>query len=150
MKRVLIIIAAVTTLFTPVWAIDDQGPLPTPELQARYERLTNELRCLVCQNQTVADSNADLARDLRDQTREMLVDGATDDQIVAFMTDRYGDFVLYRPPFTARTMLLWAAPALFLIIGLFAVGSVIRRRSLASDIPDLGEEASPDPEARDS
>jgi len=150
MKRILIIIAAVTTLFTPVWAIDDQGPLPDPQLQARYERLTNELRCLVCQNQTVADSNADLARDLRDQTREMLIGGSTDEQIVAFMTDRYGDFVLYRPPLTARTILLWTAPALFLIIGLLAVGSVIRRRSMASDIPDLGEEASPDPETRDS
>ncbi|MGB5211760.1 MAG: cytochrome c-type biogenesis protein [Gammaproteobacteria bacterium] len=150
MKHLLIMTIAMVLTSGSLWAIDDQGPLPNPELQARYERLTNELRCLVCQNQTVADSNADLARDLRDQTREMLLDGASDEQIVTFMTERYGDFVLYRPPLTARTVLLWAAPALFLIIGLLTVGNVIRRRSLATDIPEHGEEAGPDPEARDS
>ncbi|MGB5589127.1 MAG: cytochrome c-type biogenesis protein, partial [Gammaproteobacteria bacterium] len=136
MKHLLIMTIAMVLTSGSLWAIDDQGPLPNPELQARYERLTNELRCLVCQNQTVADSNADLARDLRDQTREMLLDGASDEQIVTFMTERYGDFVLYRPPLTARTVLLWAAPALFLIIGLLTVGNVIRRRSLATDIPE--------------
>jgi len=127
-------------LAAPVLAIDSEGPLPTPELQARYERLTNELRCLVCQNQTVADSNADLAKDLRDRTRAMLVAGATDEQIIAFMTDRYGDFVLYRPPVTPRTWLLWAAPALLLIVGSFSAFLVIRRRSQATDLPEEGED----------
>lgn len=124
-------------------SIDSEGPLPTPELQARFEQLTNELRCLVCQNQTVADSNADLARDLRERTREMLLSGATDKQIVAFMTERYGDFVLYRPPVSPKTWLLWAAPALLLIIGSFTAFLVIRRRSLTTDLPEEGEDPFP-------
>jgi cytochrome c-type biogenesis protein CcmH len=123
-----------------VFGIDSEGPLPTPELQARYEKLTNELRCLVCQNQTVADSNADLAKDLRDRTREMLMSGATDKQIVAFMTDRYGDFVLYRPPVTPRTWLLWAAPVLLLVVGSLSAFLVIRKRSMATDLPEEGED----------
>ncbi|MGD8978194.1 MAG: cytochrome c-type biogenesis protein CcmH [Gammaproteobacteria bacterium] len=150
MSRLTIIAAAMLLGWSPVLAIDSQGPLPDPEMQARYERLTNELRCLVCQNQTVADSNADLARDLRDETREMLLEGASDEQIVAFMTERYGDFVLYRPPLSSRTLVLWAAPALLLLIGLIIVGRIIRRRSLAGDIPEDGEEAFPEPEPRDN
>ncbi len=121
-------------------AIDSEGPLPDPALQARYEQLTNELRCLVCQNQTVADSNADLAKDLRDRTREMLLSGASDDEIVAFMTERYGDFVLYRPPVSERTLLLWAAPVILLLIGSLSIFLVIRRRSLAADLPEEGED----------
>ncbi len=145
MSRIAFIAAGLLLAWSPVLAIDSQGPLPDPALQARYEALTNELRCVVCQNQTVADSNADLARDLRDQTREMLIEGASDEQIIAFMTDRYGEFVLYRPPLTSRTVLLWAAPALLLLIGLITVGRIIRRRSLAGDIPEHGEEAFPEP-----
>jgi cytochrome c-type biogenesis protein CcmH len=122
------------------FAIDSEGPLPDPALQARYEQLTNELRCLVCQNQTVADSNADLAKDLRDRTREMLLAGASDDEIVEFMTERYGDFVLYRPPVSQRTLLLWAAPVLLLVIGTLSIFLVIRRRSLAADLPEEGED----------
>lgn len=121
-------------------AIDEEGPLEDPELQARYERFTNELRCLVCQNQTVADSNADLAADLRNQTRQMLLDGATDEQIVAYMTDRYGDFVLYRPPLTPKTWLLWGAPGILLLGGVLGAALVIRRRSRAEDLPAEGEE----------
>lgn len=150
MKRLTLLSVVLLMAWSPARAIDSQGPLPDPELQARYEQLTNELRCLVCQNQTVADSNADLARDLRDQTREMLLEGASDEQIVAFMTDRYGDFVLYRPPLSSRTLLLWAAPALLLLIGLITVGRIVRRRSLSGDIPEHGEDAFPDPEPRDS
>lgn len=122
------------------FAIDSEGPLPDPAMQARYERLTNELRCLVCQNQTVADSNADLAKDLRDRTREMLLSGASDDEIVAFMTERYGDFVLYRPPVSERTLLLWGAPVILLLIGSLSIFLVIRRRSLAADLPEEGED----------
>lgn len=150
MSRFPLLIAALFLMCSAAWAIDSEGPLPNPEMQARYERLTNELRCLVCQNQTVADSNADLARDLRDQTRAMLLDGASDEQIVAFMTERYGDFVLYRPPLSSRTALLWAAPAVLLLIGAIALGRIIRRRGLAADIPVQGEEALPEPEPRDT
>lgn len=150
MSRFPLVIATLFLICSAAWAIDSEGPLPNPEMQARYERLTNELRCLVCQNQTVADSNADLARDLRDQTRAMLLDGASDKQIVAFMTERYGDFVLYRPPLSSRTALLWAAPAVLLLIGAIALGRIIRRRGLAADIPVQGEEALPEPEPRDT
>ena len=122
------------------FAIDSDGPLPTPELQARYDRLTNELRCVVCQNQTVADSNADLAKDLRERTREMLLAGASDPEILEFMTDRYGDFVLYRPPVAGRTVLLWAAPVLLLLIGSASAFLVIRGRSQAGGLPEEGED----------
>ena len=144
MKR-LITLAFMLLAANGVGAIDSEGPLADPEQQARYERLTNELRCLVCQNQTVADSNADLAKDLRDQTRRMIEAGSTDEQILAFMTERYGDFVLYRPPVHGRTALLWAAPFLLLVAGALSAGLVIRRRSRDIDIPEQGEEALPEP-----
>ncbi len=140
MNRLIAGLAIGMLLSGAALAIDSEGPLPTPELQARYDKLTNELRCLVCQNQTVADSNADLAKDLRDRTREMLISGASDDQILAFMTERYGDFVLYRPPVERRTLLLWAAPALLLVVGSLSAFLVIRRRSLATDLPEEGED----------
>lgn len=100
-----------------------------PVLEARVVKLTAELRCLVCQNQTVADSTSGLADDLRNQVRDMLKKGHTDAEVLAFMTDRYGDFVLYRPPFKATTALLWAAPALLLVGGVAALLLVLRRRS---------------------
>jgi len=146
MSRLIVTFLVGLSLSGQLLAIDSEGPLPTPELQARYERLTNELRCLVCQNQTVADSNADLAKDLRDRTREMLIAGATDEQILAFMTERYGDFVLYRPPVTERTLLLWAAPALLLIIGSLSAFLVIRRRSQSAELPEEGEDPFPSTE----
>lgn len=100
-----------------------------PVLEARMLKITAELRCLVCQNQTVADSHADLALDLRRQVREMLAKGASDDEIVAYMTARYGDFVLYRPPVKPTTVLLWVGPAVLMVGGLIALVLVLRRRS---------------------
>ena len=140
MMRRIAALALALLLSVTALAIDSEGPMPNPELQARYDRLTNELRCLVCQNQTVADSNADLAKDLRDRTREMLLAGASDDQIIEFMTERYGDFVLYRPPVSNKTLLLWAAPVLLLIVGSLSAFLVIRRRSLVADLPEEGED----------
>jgi cytochrome c-type biogenesis protein CcmH len=106
--------------------------------------LVLELRCLVCQNQTIADSHADLAQDLRRQVREMLVRGDSDQQILDYMTARYGDFVLYRPPVKSTTALLWYGPAVLLVGGLAALVVVLRRRSRMSpdrfdpddDLPD--------------
>ena len=89
----------------------------SPELELRYQSLTEELRCLVCQNQNIADSHAELAQDLRRKVYEMLSSGQTNAQIIDYMTERYGDFVLYRPPFNARTILLWFTPVLALLIG---------------------------------
>jgi len=99
-----------------------------PEQEATYKLLTKELRCLVCQNQTIADSNADLAKDLRRQVYEMLQQGKSKDQIVEFMTHRYGDFVLYNPPFKAKTGLLWIGPFAFLLIGLIMLIWISRGR----------------------
>jgi cytochrome c-type biogenesis protein CcmH len=100
-----------------------------PELEARMLRITTELRCLVCQNQTIADSHADLAVDLRQQVREMLQKGQDDQQILDYMTARYGDFVLYRPPFKGTTMLLWVGPGVMLVAGLVMLVLILRRRS---------------------
>ena len=104
-----------------------------PALEARMLEITGELRCLVCQNQTIADSHADLAVDLRQQVREMLAKGMTPAQIRTYMTDRYGDFVLYRPPLKASTAVLWLGPAVLLAIALLALVVVIRRRARLSD-----------------
>jgi cytochrome c-type biogenesis protein CcmH len=98
-------------------------------LEERYHKLVTELRCLVCQNQTIADSNADLAKDLRREVRDMLVGGKTDEQIKEFMLARYGDFVLYRPPVKTTTVPLWIGPFVLLAIGLVVVAVMVRRRS---------------------
>lgn len=100
-----------------------------PVLEARVLRITAELRCLVCQNQTIADSHSGLAEDLRREVREQLQRGASDEQVIQFMTDRYGDFVRYRPPFNASTALLWIGPAALLLAGLSALAFVLWRRT---------------------
>jgi cytochrome c-type biogenesis protein CcmH len=121
-------------------AIDTERAFDDPVLQARYEDITRELRCLVCQNETIADSNATLAGDLRREVREMIADGKTDDQIRDFMIARYGDFVLYRPRMTRVNFLLWAAPVLLLLVGAFAVARVVRRRAAEADLESEGPE----------
>lgn len=99
-----------------------------PEQEQVYQTLINQLRCLVCQNQTIADSNADLAKDLRRQVYEMLQQGQTEAQIVDFMLQRYGDFVLYKPLVNLKTGLLWFGPVLFMLIGLISVWLFARRK----------------------
>jgi len=107
--------------------------------QARFEALTRELRCLVCQNQSLADSDAALAHDLRDEVFEMMRAGRSDEEIKRFLIDRYGDFVLYRPPVKGNTILLWLAPALLLLAGAAAVGySVSRRGRLLQEEDEAG------------
>ena len=122
-------------------AIDAEKAFDDPALQERYENINRELRCLVCQNQTIADSNATLAQDLRHEVRKMIAAGKTDDEIRTFMIERYGDFVLYRPRMTAGNFLLWAAPVLLLAFGTFAVVRVVRQRSAESDSDPAGPEA---------
>jgi cytochrome c-type biogenesis protein CcmH len=100
-----------------------------PVLEAQVIEVTSELRCLVCQNQTIADSHADLAVDLRNQIREMLRQGQSRQQIIDYMTARYGDFVLYRPPLKESTALLWFGPAALLAGGLALLVVVLRRRA---------------------
>jgi cytochrome c-type biogenesis protein CcmH len=99
-----------------------------PELEKRVNKITAELRCLVCQNQTIADSHAGLAIDLKNQVRDMVRSGQTQDQIVDYMVQRYGDFVLYRPPVKKTTYLLWAGPFLLLAIGLTVLVVTLRKR----------------------
>ncbi|MBK8816365.1 MAG: cytochrome c-type biogenesis protein CcmH [Methylococcaceae bacterium] len=114
-----------------VYAVDTHQ-LPNPEQQKTYESIISELRCLVCQNQTIADSNAELAADLRRQVYDMLMQGKSKDEIHQFMTERYGDFVLYNPPFKAKTGFLWLGPVLFLVIGLIMIIWFIRRKKQAT------------------
>lgn len=110
-------------------AVEARPASDDPVLEARVQAITSELRCLVCQNQTIADSNAGLAFDLRNQVREMLAQGRTNAEIIEFMTQRYGDFVLYRPPVKASTWLLWFGPFLMAISGIVILLVVLRRRS---------------------
>jgi cytochrome c-type biogenesis protein CcmH len=102
-----------------------------PMTEARLKVLAEELRCLVCQNQTIADSNAPLAQDLRGQIRGQIAQGRSDDQIRAYMVERYGDFVLYRPPFKATTALLWVGPFALVAVGAAIFFVVVRRRKPA-------------------
>lgn len=102
-----------------------------PENARRYQALISELRCLVCQNQNLADSNAPLAADLRKLTYDMILEGRSDEEIIDFMVARYGDFVLYRPPFKPTTAILWAGPFLFLVLGLWLLLRQLRRRAAA-------------------
>lgn len=119
-----------------------------PVLEARVLRIAGELRCLVCQNQTIADSHADLAQDLRRQVREMIRQGKSDAEIIDYMTARYGDFVLYRPPLKSTTALLWFGPALLFVVAVTGLILVLRRRSRMSadrfdpDVPDEDGDAS--------
>jgi cytochrome c-type biogenesis protein CcmH len=129
MPRLLYVWLTWLCLAMPAFANDAAPAADDPALEARMTRITAELRCLVCQNQTIADSNADLAQDLRRQVREMLRKGDDDAKIIDYMTDRYGDFVLYRPPVKATTLLLWFGPALMLLLGFGALALVMRRRA---------------------
>ncbi|HKY01379.1 MAG TPA: cytochrome c-type biogenesis protein [Burkholderiales bacterium] len=114
---------------------------PDPEVEARIARIAAELRCLVCQNQSIADSNADLAVDLRNQIREQIRAGRSDAEITEFMVQRYGDFVLYRPPVKATTLVLWVGPALLMLIGILVLRRHLRSRAVASiDPPPLSAE----------
>ncbi len=113
----------------PVLAKEAAPAAEDPVLEARMLAITTELRCLVCQNQTIADSHAGLAVDLRKQVREMLQRGDSNRQIIDYMTARYGDFVLYRPPLKGTTAALWFGPAALLVAGVVVLGVTLRRRS---------------------
>ncbi len=111
-----------------------------PALEARLKKLETELRCLVCQNQTLADSNADLAQDLRVEVRKLVQSGKSDQEVKDFLVARYGDFVLYRPPVKSTTWLLWAGPFGLLAIGGLVWWQVLRRRRSAATSPALSSE----------
>jgi cytochrome c-type biogenesis protein CcmH len=125
MRWLLVIILLIPCLA----AAGEARPLAdNPQVEARLKQLAVELRCLVCQNQTLADSNAPLAEDLRREVREMIAKDMSDRDIIDFLVQRYGDFVLYRPPWKATTTLLWLGPFLLLIAGATALVLVLRKR----------------------
>ena len=110
-------------------------PFANEAEEQRFQHLARELRCLVCQNQNIADSDAGLARDLRKEVFEMMRAGKSDDEIKRFLTDRYGDFVLYRPPFKATTLVLWVGPILILLIGVAIARNMMLRAGPHPDLP---------------
>ena len=126
MVRLLALLLLVASPWAP--AKEATSAAPDPALERRVMALSNELRCLVCQNQTIADSSAPLAEDLRNQVREKMRQGASDSEIINFMVERYGDFVLYRPPVKATTLLLWFGPLLLLATGAAVLLRRVRRR----------------------
>lgn len=139
MKRLVLIVVLVCAGLHAAFAID---PLPFKNRaeEVRFQNLTRQLRCLVCQNQNLADSEADLARDLRRQVFQMMQQGKTDAQIKQYLVSRYNDFVLYDPPLQAGTWLLWFGPFAFLALGAFVVLRIVRRRASVPLPPEIFEE----------
>jgi len=126
--KTLFSILTLALISSSAYAVDSEEALDDPVLQARYEKIVGEVRCLKCQNQTIKDSNAFLAGDLRREIKLMLQDGLTDEQIFDFLVERYGDFALYKPRASGKTLILWIAPALFLLGGAFVLVNIVRRR----------------------
>jgi cytochrome c-type biogenesis protein CcmH len=120
----------------------DPTQMPTPALQARYEALTHELRCMQCQNESLADSPVSLAEDLRHEVRDLLLAGKSDEEVRDWMVARYGDFILFRPRFSLRNAWLWGAPAILLLVGALVAWRVVRERStlLAADQAPVEED----------
>jgi cytochrome c-type biogenesis protein CcmH len=126
------------------WAVDPTE-LPNPVLQARYVTLTHELRCMQCQNESLADSPVDLAADLRREVRDLLLAGKSDDEIRAWMAARYGDFILFRPRYSLRNAWLWGAPGVLLLLGIVVAWRVVRQRAtlVAADHEPIEEDGQP-------
>jgi cytochrome c-type biogenesis protein CcmH len=126
--RKLVACAMLVLLASSALAIDVDKAFDDPELQARYEHIIEEVRCLKCQNQSIKDSNAFLAGDLRREIRRMLGEGKTDEEIYDFLVARYGEFALYRPRMSGKTLVLWIAPIALLLAGGFVLVNILRRR----------------------
>ncbi|HMV00393.1 MAG TPA: cytochrome c-type biogenesis protein CcmH [Rhodocyclaceae bacterium] len=142
MKRLFL--AFVLVCLAAVAGAKDAAPLADdPVAEKRLIALSEELRCLVCQNQNIADSHAELAQDLRREIRGMIQAGKSDKEIIDFMVARYGDFVLYRPPVKATTLVLWAGPLLLMLVGLVALVRYLgqRNRRVTDDAPLTADEA---------
>ena len=142
--RLKVLVLVSLFVFSPlVFAKEATSMVVDPEMEKTVNKISAELRCLVCQNQTIADSHAELAVDLKNQVREMVKSGQTKDQIVDYMVKRYGDFVRYRPPMKSSTVLLWVGPFLLLLIGLTVLVVNLRKRAtLVKDDGDLSSEES--------
>ncbi len=140
MKRIALLISLVIC-FATVALAKEAKPAEDPQIEQRMRALTEQLRCLVCQNETLADSRADLAEDLRKEIREQMKAGKSDQEIIAFLTQRYGDFVLYKPPVKSTTYLLWFGPFVLLFAGTGVLYRYLkRRRELIDDKPLTADE----------
>ena len=139
MKRLLVLVVT-TLLVSTAFAIDKGKKFDDPEVQARYEKLISEVRCLQCQNQSIKDSNVSLAADLRREIARMIEEGQTDDEIAEFLVVRYGEFALYRPRTTGKTLVLWLAPFLLVLLGGVALTRVVRHRMSLPMDDDSGQE----------
>ena len=142
MRPLAILLSIALVMLSPSVALSANA-VPTDKdamTASRAVNLSEKLRCLVCQNQTIADSNAELAQDLRRQIHQQIAAGKTDDEIVDYMVARYGDFVLYQPPVKPTTVLLWAGPALLLLIGFFGLARIVRARRAQPEAPPLTAE----------
>ncbi|MCH8543491.1 MAG: cytochrome c-type biogenesis protein CcmH [Alcanivorax sp.] len=137
LRRWLILLISVPVL---AFAAIDVYEFDTPEQEARFRSLTQELRCPKCQNQSIADSDADISGDMRMRTAEMIREGHTDREVVDFFRERYGDFVSYRPPFDATTLLLWLGPGIVLLAGGILIVRLLRRANAAADAEADNEE----------
>src|SRR5262245_16303522 len=145
-ERLVVVIALLCTMVIGTAQAKDAAPAASdPVLEARMQRIAVELRCLVCQNQTIAESPAGLSDDLRREIREQLLRGATDEQVVQYMTDRYGDFIRYRPAVKGTTMALWVGPLVLLVVGIAVLVFALRRRAKLA--PDRFEPDAEDEEA---
>ena len=138
MRRAIVIAVLLLTGAT-ARAIDTGVAFDDPKLQARYEHIIEQVRCLKCQNTTIRDSNAFLAADLRREIRRMISEGKTDDEIYDFLVDRYGEFALYKPRARGKTLVLWLAPGLLLLGGAVILIGVLRRRMALPIDDDTGE-----------
>jgi cytochrome c-type biogenesis protein CcmH len=139
MRRLAALLSAGALLGSPAFAaVDVNGQIEDVGLQTRFESITHELRCVVCQNESIADSNAELAGALRRQVREMLIAGNSDAQIFDYMTARYGEFVRFSPPLEPKTLLIWGAPFIMLLIG----GGIVYRITLKRARMPLDDEPS--------
>lgn len=139
MKRLLVLVVT-TLLVSTAFAIDKGKKFDDPEVQARYEKLISEVRCLQCQNQSIKDSNVSLAADLRREIARMIEEGQTDEEIAEFLVVRYGEFALYRPRTTGKTLVLWLAPFLLVLLGGVALTRVVRHRMSLPMDDDSGQE----------
>ena len=120
---------AILVLFTTVAQAVDPTQMPTPELEQRYLALTHELRCVQCQNESIADSPVDIAADLRRQVREMLLAGKSDEDVRDYMVARYGEFILFRPRMSAKNLWLWLTPGVLILVGALVAVRIISQRS---------------------
>ncbi|MDA0994714.1 MAG: cytochrome c-type biogenesis protein CcmH [Proteobacteria bacterium] len=140
MNRLLVIITSSLVSWS-VFAIDTGRAFDDDELQARYQSIISEVRCVQCQNQTIKDSNVQIASDLRREIRRLIGEGKSDGEVYDFLVQRYGEFVLYRPPMRGITLFLWLAPGAFLLVGAFIAIRVVRKRmSMPLEIDDEADQ----------